>query len=85
MRRGVLAIVTAMGVVLAACGGDVCHRPSAEPGRPSQGVPWASTTHSVFVPEVRFELTRPRGRPILSRLRLPFRHSGPVKGTREQG
>ena len=58
--------------------------PSAEPGRPSQGVLWASTTQTVFVPEVRFELTRPRGRPILSRLRLPFRHSGPVKGTREQ-
>jgi hypothetical protein len=29
------------------------------------------------VPKVRFELTRPCGRPILSRLRLPFRHSGP--------
>ena len=28
------------------------------------------------VPERRFELPRPEGLPILSRLRLPFRHSG---------
>ena len=37
------------------------------------------------VPEPRFELGCPRGRPILSRLRLPFRHSGPQKRTRAAG
>lgn len=34
----------------------------------------------ILVPEVRFELTHPLGRRILSPLRLPFRHSGHEDG-----
>jgi hypothetical protein len=37
------------------------------------------------VPEAGFEPARPRGQPILSRPRLPFRHSGAGQGTRPVG
>lgn len=33
-----------------------------------------------MVPEARFELAHPLGRRILNPLRLPFRHSGPMRG-----